>query len=199
MRVATITCPNRKGGSKVVNSLRILVYDAKNFSEEISLPLVQLLAEVIHDGGSMGFLADVTDTELMEFWTSELSKVRSGVNVIICAMDANTCIAAGILTHETKTSGRHRAEVRKMMTHPEYRHKGVASQILTRIEAVAFERGARLLTLRTETNSAASVLYSHMGWTLIGNVPNYAASPDGSLHSVSFCYKELVNFDICTR
>lgn len=175
----------------MANSLHIMVYDAENLSEEISLPLVQLLAEVIHDGGSMGFLADVTDTELLEFWNSELSQVRSNVNVLVCAMDASTCIAVGILTRETKTSGRHRAEVRKMMTHPGYRHKGVASQILTQIEVVAFERGVRLLTLRTEAGSAASVLYSHMGWTLIGSVPNYAASTDGSLHSVSFYYKEL--------
>lgn len=173
-------------------SLHLTVYDAENLSDAICFPLVQLLATVIRDGGSMGFLANATNTELMEFWRSELSKVQSGMNVLVCAMDADTCIAAGILTREIKTIGRHRAEARKLMTHPEYRRQGVALQILTRMESIARDKGVRLLTLRTETGSAASVLYSHMGWTLIGNVPNYATGPDGSFHSVSFYYKELV-------
>lgn len=189
MWVATLTQPNRKG--REVDPVRIAVYDAENLSDEISFPLVQLLADVIRDGGSMGFLANATDTELMEFWASELSRVHSGVNVLVCAMDADTCIAAGILTCETKATGRHRAEVRKLMVHPEYRRQGVASQILTRMEEAACERGVRLLTLRTEAGSAASVLYSLSGWTLIGTVPNYAAGSDGSLHPVSFYYKEL--------
>ena len=177
---------------KAVVSLHIVVYDANNVWDEISVLLVQLLSDVIRDGGSMGFLANATDTELMEFWTSELSKVQSGQNVLVCAIDADACIAAGILTREMKTTGQHRADVRKVMTHPEYRQKGLALQILTRMEAAASERGVRLLTLKTETGSNASVLYTLMGWTLIGTVPNYAAGPDGSLHPVSFYYKELL-------
>lgn len=176
-------------------SLRIAVYDAENVPDEISVSLIQLLANVIHDGGSMGFLANVTDAELSEFWTSELSKVHSGQSVLVCAIDVDICFAAGILTWEIKTTGRHRAEVRKVMTHPEHRRQGIALQILTRMEEVARERGVRLLTLRTEAGSTASVLYSQMGWTLVGTVPSYAASPDGSLHPVSFYYKELIAND----
>ena len=177
---------------KKVNSLRIATYDGEDLSEDLSLHLVQLLAEVIEDGGSMGFFADVTTTELNKFWAYEFSKVRSGVNVLVCAMDPeDICVAAGILTFETKANGRHRADVRKLMTHPQYRHMGIASQILTRLETIASERGVHLLSLRTKEGSAASVLYSHMGWTLMGSVPNYAAGPDRSPHSVSFYYKEL--------
>lgn len=171
--------------------MHIAVYDLENLPDGISVPLVQLLAEVVGDGGSMGFLATTTIAELAEFWTSEISKVRNGANVIVCAMESDTCIAAGILTREFKVTGRHRAEVRKLMTRPEYRHQGIASQILTRMELIAHERGVRLLTLKTEASSLASVLYSRLDWTLIGTVPNYAAGPDGSLHSVSFYYKEL--------
>lgn len=182
---------NQTAEVKEGNSLHIVTYDGGNLSEDISLNLTQLLVEVIADGGSMGFLADVTVTELTAFWTLELSKVQSDMSVLVCAMDADSCIAVGILTFEAKANGRHRAEVRKMMTHPQYRHMGIASQILRRLEAVAFARGVRLLTLKTETGSVASVLYSHMGWTLMGGIPNYAAGPDRSLHSVSFYYKEL--------
>lgn len=174
-----------------MDPLHIAVYDSENLSDKISFPLVQLLAEVINDGGSMGFLATATTTELMEFWTSEISKVHSGTNVLFCAMESDTCIAAGILTREIKTTGRHRAEVRKLMTHPEHRHQGVASQILKQMELTAHERAVQLLTLKTDAGSVACALYSRLGWTLIGTVPNYAAGPDGSLHSVSFYYKDL--------
>ena len=174
-----------------MDPLHIAVYDSENLSDGISVPLVQLLAKVISDGGSMGFLATTTIAELAEFWTSEMSKVRNGASVIVCAMESDTCIAVGILTREIKMTGRHRAEVRKLMTRPEYRHQGIASQILARMESIAHERGVCLLTLKTEASSVASVLYSRLGWTLVGTVPNYAAGPDGSLHSVSFYYKEL--------
>lgn len=168
-----------------------MVYDAENLPNEIVLPLVQLLGTVIRDGGSMGFLADAKDSELMEFWSSELSKIHRGMNTLFCAMDADVCIGAGILTRELKISWRHRADVRKLMTHPKYRRQGIALRILTRMETIATERGVRLLTLRTEAGSVASVLYSKMNWVLMGTVPNYATGPDGSLHSVSFYYKEL--------
>ena len=171
--------------------MHIVVYDTENLPNEISLHLVQLLSEVILDGGSMGFLADTSDPELMEFWNLELSKVHSGINTIFCAMDADKCIGAGILTRELKISGQHRADVRKIMTHPKYRRQGIALRILAQLEAVARDRGVLILTLRTHVESAASILYSKMNWVLMGTVPNYATGPDGSLHPVSFFYKEL--------
>lgn len=156
-----------------MDPLHIAVYDSENLSDGISFPLVQLLADVINDGGSMGFLATATNTELTEFWTSEISKVHSGINVLFCAMESDTCIAAGILTREIKTTGGHRAEVRKLMTHSEHRCQGVASQILTRMELTAHERGMRLLTLKTDADSVASALYSRLGWTFSNNVPGH--------------------------
>lgn len=171
--------------------MHIVVYDAKNHPDEISSTLVELLSSVIQDGGSMGFLANATDSELTGFWNLELSRVRSGINTIFCAMEADVCIGAGILTRELKISWRHRAEVRKLMTHPKYRRHGVAHQILMQMETIARDRGVRLLMLRTEAESAASILYSKVNWILMGTVPNYATGPDGSLHSVSFFYKEL--------
>ena len=52
--------------------------------------------------------------------------------------------------------------------------------------------GRTLLTLDTETGSAAEGLYIRLGWTKCGIVPAYATTADNSIRAdVSFFYKAL--------
>jgi hypothetical protein len=52
--------------------------------------------------------------------------------------------------------------------------------------------GRTLLTLDTETGSAAERLYTRLGWTKYGEVPAYAMRADNrSRDAASFFYKTL--------
>ena len=48
-----------------------------------------------------------------------------------------------------------------------------------------------LLILDAMRGSAAERVYVHVGWTRVGEIPAYAASPDGELHPTVYFYKTL--------
>lgn len=58
-------------------------------------------------------------------------------------------------------------------------------------ETAAAEAGMSLLVLDTLRGSAAERIYAHMGWTRVGEIPAYAASPDGELHPTVYFYKTI--------
>ena len=41
------------------------------------------------------------------------------------------------------------------------------------------------------TGSHAETVYQHLGWHKVGDVPDYAAEPDGTLHATAIHYKRL--------
>ncbi len=62
---------------------------------------------------------------------------------------------------------------------------------MTAIEAIARQRGRTLLVLDTITASDAERLYARLGWTRSGEIPRYAAMPNGKLESTTVFFKEL--------
>ena len=65
----------------------------------------------------------------------------------------------------------------------------------SRADAGTRAAGARakptLLLLDTCKGSAAERLYTSLGWTRVGEVPNFALNPDGSWCDTVFFYKQL--------
>jgi hypothetical protein len=57
-------------------------------------------------------------------------------------------------------------------------------------QRVADERGRWLFTLDTATPEAER-LYSRMGWSRSGSIPDYAMNPDRSLTPTTFFWKDL--------
>jgi hypothetical protein len=46
-----------------------------------------------------------------------------------------------------------------------------------------------LLVLDTETGSPAEGLYTSLGWTTVGVVPDYALDPEGKLSPTTILYR----------
>jgi acetyltransferase len=58
-------------------------------------------------------------------------------------------------------------------------------------EKKANQTGRSLLYLDTEPHKPAAAMYRTTGWILVGEIPDFAASPDGHLHGTVFFYKKL--------
>lgn len=56
-------------------------------------------------------------------------------------------------------------------------------------ESCAGVNGKTILVLDTQPGSQAEFIYEHLGWSKVGNIPDYVASPDGSLHTTAYFYK----------
>ena len=49
-----------------------------------------------------------------------------------------------------------------------------------------------LLVLDTQAGSGAEIVYQKLGWQRAGEIPNYAASPDGALHGTAYYFEPLI-------
>jgi hypothetical protein len=51
--------------------------------------------------------------------------------------------------------------------------------------------GKTLLVLDTVTGSTAERLYTRLGWTRVGVIPDYALMPEGGLCATTYFYRRL--------
>lgn len=75
---------------------------------------------VVDDGASIGFLPPLSVSNAKKYWQSVVSP-----DVILLIAQINNVVVGSIQVHLcTKENGLHRAEIAKLMTHPNYRRKG---------------------------------------------------------------------------
>ena len=85
----------------------------------------------------------------------------------------------------------HRAEIAKMMTHPQARQRGIATRLIQAAEAEAAARGKTLLVLDTAADEGAGPFYEKLGYSLSGEIPDFALKPHGGLTGTLFFWKKL--------
>jgi len=155
--------------------------------------LAVLLHACVHDGASISFVLPFTHDDARAFWTSSvLPQIRAGTRVLLVAR-ADGVIAGSVqLDHDTPPNQPHRAEVRKLVVHPDYRRRGVARALMAELETIANSIGRNLITLDTRTGDAAEPLYASMGYTTVGVIPGYSCEPAGSgFDATTVMYKRI--------
>lgn len=70
-----------------------------------------------------------------------------------------------------------------------HRGQGIATRLMQAVEEFASTLPLRLLVLDTLAGSPAESVYRHLGWQKAGEIPEYAASPDGALHPTAYYFK----------
>jgi GNAT superfamily N-acetyltransferase len=97
---------------------------------------------------------------------------------------------------EMRANGRHRAEAGKLFVHRRARRRGLARALMGELERVAVGRGITLILMDTRQGGEAERLCEVLGYTRWGEVPEYARSGDGTLHTTVFFYQRLVNTNV---
>lgn len=158
-------------------------------SPRIRAALSAILAEVVADGGSVGFMHPLPPGEADAFWEGSLAAAARGDRVILGAFDGEELIATVTLLLACPPNQPHRAEIAKMMTRPAHRGRGAAKSLMRAAERIAVERGRTLLVLDTAADGGASALYEGLGFTLSGTIPDYALKPRGGLTATMIYWK----------
>lgn len=153
--------------------------------------LADLLTRTVHGGASVGFLAPLDRAEALAWWRERAPEVAAGRLAVWAAPDGDRVLGTVSLAFPGKANSRHRAELVKLMVHPEARGRGLGRRLLATAEDAAAAAGLTLLHLDTETGSPAERLYRSAGWTPVGAIPDYAARPDGALRPTTLYYKRL--------
>ncbi|MEU0040732.1 MULTISPECIES: GNAT family N-acetyltransferase [unclassified Streptomyces] len=153
--------------------------------------LAGLLTDTVDDGASVGFLAPLDRASAVAWWEGRAAAVSAGHLAVWVARGADRVLGTVGLAFPDKPNSRHRAELVKLMVHPDGRGRGLGRTLLTTAERAAVAAGLTLLHLDTETGSPAETLYLSAGWTRLGAIPDYATTPSGELRATTVFYKRV--------
>ncbi len=98
--------------------------------DEYRQALTSLLQRIVNHGASIGWLAPLCRDDALEYWATVRKQVAEGTKLLLVAQEGNLPIAAVQLALEARVNGNHRAEVRKLMVHVEYRRRGIAGNLM---------------------------------------------------------------------
>lgn len=147
--------------------------------------LSDLLIKTVEGGASIGFLPPMSLSQAKEYWETILEP-----NVILLIAKVNHKITGSVQLHLcTKQNGGHRAEIAKLITHPDYRRKGIARLLMQKAEERAIQEKRSLLVLDTREGDVSNQLYNSIGFTECGRIPFFAESAEGKLDTTIVYYK----------
>ena len=153
-----------------------------------------LLQACVHDGASISFVMPFSLNDAEAFWRGKvLPGVAAGSSLLLAA-EAEGRIAGSVqLDHDTPPNQPHRAEVRKLLVHPDFRRRGLARALMAKLEAHARLLRRSLLTLDTRTGDCAEPLYASLGYQTVGVIPNFCRDPFAAdkLDGTTIMYKAL--------
>lgn len=159
--------------------------------------LAEILRAVVYDGAGVSFVAPFSVEEARAFWVDRvLPGVRAHVRHVILARDADRVVGTVQLELAWPPNQQHRAEVAKLLVHPDARRRGIARALMLALEAMAQAERRTLLTLDTWTGSHAESLYRSLGYIEVGVIPRFArGSLTPALEPTTIMYKELTPAD----
>ena len=153
--------------------------------------LVALMQDAVHDGASIGFLAPLSAEVAEAFWRDVIREVGQQSRILLIARRDDDVVGTVQLGLCTRPNGLHRAEVQKLFVHTRWRGQGIAKALMSAIEQEARAAGRNLLVLDTEQGKTAQAMYECSGWNRVGEIPDFARSPDGHLHDTVIFYRKI--------
>ncbi|SAL31445.1 acetyltransferase [Caballeronia udeis] len=153
--------------------------------------LSNLLIETVANGGSVSFMHPLQPDAAQAFWSTALAAAARGERIVLGAWDDERLVATVTLLLDCPPNQPHRAEIAKLMTCLSHRGRGVAASLMRAAEELAVKRGRTLLVLDTATDGGASTFYERLGFTLAGEIPDYALKPHGGPTGTRIYWKRI--------
>ena len=113
--------------------------------------LVDLLADAVADGASVGFLAPLDRALAAAYVAERLAEVRAGRRVVLVARDGGRIVGSVHLALAFDQNSAHRAEVQRLLVLRSHRGRGIGAALMRAVEGEARARGRTLLVLNTRT------------------------------------------------
>ena len=150
--------------------------------------LVEVLVAVVDQGASVGYLPPLEPQVARAYWQHAVE--TDNIVLLVARLDG-AIVGTVQLEWSPKRNGRHRAEVNKLLVHPNAQRLGIGRKLMTRLEAIALENGWTTLHLDTREGDASNDFYLSQGWIRAGMIPRWAESADGMFDGTVFYYKLL--------
>lgn len=155
--------------------------------------LADLLHACVHAEASVGFILPFAMADSRAFWLDAVRpSLRTGRRLVLAAWQDGRLVGSVQLGMDLPPNQPHRADVAKLLVHPQARRQGIARRLMRTLEDTARQAGRSLLVLDTRTGDIAEPLYRSLGYQVAGIIPGYARDARGDgLHATTYMYKAL--------
>jgi len=153
--------------------------------------LASVLADCVAGGASVSYMAPFTHADARAQFEAWAVEVEQGKRLLLAAFRDGEVVGTVQVVSATPPNQPHRADVAKLLVHRGARRRGVAQLLMERAETEARAEGKTLLVLDTVTGDDAERLYTRLGWTRVGVIPNYALYPDGRPCDTTIFWKAI--------
>ncbi len=154
--------------------------------------LAEILVACVEGGASVSFLAPLPLDIARSYMRDVAQRVATGKCILLGAWAGGVLSGTVRIQLDTPQNQPHRAEICKMLVHPDARRQGLGEALMLAAEAAAIGAGRTLLTLDTFTGGAGERLYRRLGWTEVGAIPGYSVDAAGQPEATTIFYKRLV-------
>ena len=168
----------------------IVRFSAGQAEENIG-QLAGLLIDAVDSGASLGFLPPLSEAEALAYWRGVIDAMRERSRILLVALESGLIQGSVQLALEMRANGNHRAEAMKLFVHRRARRRGLAKTLMSEAESTARELGRTLLIMDTRQGGEAEKMCESLGYVRFGEVPGYARSSNGQLHTTVFFYRTL--------
>ena len=148
--------------------------------------LGRLLADTVSSGASVGFLSPLDRDHAWAYWVEVARSVAAGTVQLLVVLQGEELVGAVQLYPAQQPTALHRAEVANLMVRSVYRQKGFGRKLMLAVHEWGRAYSRTTLVLATRTGDRSERLFQSLGWVKSGEVPLYARSADGSLHTTSY-------------
>ncbi len=174
--------------SKPVNGVEVLDAAGTASAEH---RLAEILVACVDAGASVSYLPPLAPAVARDFYRRAAADVAAGQKILLAGWVDGVLAGTVMLDIGLPPNQPHRAEVQKLLVHPDARRRGLAHALMLRAERAVSDAGRSLLTLDTRAGDEAEALYRGLGWTEAGRIPGYALNADGTPCDTLFFFKNL--------
>lgn len=153
--------------------------------------LSDILIACVDAGASVSYLPPLARDTATKFWTRSASAAAMGSRILLAGWVDGTLQGTVTLDLDMPPNQPHRADVAKLLVHPQARRRGLARALMDRLEAEARAANRHLLVLDTREGDAAEPLYRAMGYTEAGRIPGFALNAEGAYDATIIFWKNL--------
>lgn len=134
--------------------------------------LTRLWAKVTNAGGSVGFVAPVTEEEVRPHTVAILARVIDGSDTLVALTEGDQIVAWCVLAANDSPPRQGWRNVRHVQVDPDCQRGGLGGRLMQAAEAVA--RGVlnlEALSLKARTGTGAEDFYRRHGFVEVGRLP----------------------------
>ncbi|WMN59429.1 GNAT family N-acetyltransferase [Pseudoalteromonas xiamenensis] len=172
--------------------MRYIIEAVANLDAKLIERLTVLLVDCVNQGASLGFYRPAQTERVVNYWHATRKQLENKDKQLFIAFDEQNNVAGTVqLNLCQKQNGCHRGEVEKLLVDPTFQRSGIATLLMSALEAWARQYGIKLLYLDTQTGDKSESFYRAREYLLSGTIPSFVTDAQGRLHSTSVYYKEL--------